>query len=382
MTTPRSQLRQHTVAGTLRAPSLGFTLVELLVVITIIGMLMALLIPAVGAVRDRARQTTCANNLKQIGMAVMNFGSSKDRFPGYVEPVQQANRTFAQIQGNSMAQAGFASIAPNDPDARLGSQISWAAHILPHIERQDLWDNLTTVDGNHPNDDPRRKVVPLEVYLCPADNELVSLPDNAGLSYVANTGAWDRNRSTFLTGAGRGDTIDNGLFHNRVRTNLTSRLGSNIRDGASMTLMLAENIHKNQQYCWMGVTRDQFGEQHFGMNWVVNDRPDGNSMNPNNQARMGVERPDILDPTSPASEEIPYYARPASNHPGGVINVIYADNHAGTLSPEIDYVVFQQIMTPNGRDCVNPVDWTADTANGEPIDVFRRSTPVSESDLR
>ncbi len=62
----------------------GFTLVELLVVITIISMLMALLMPAVQAARESARRATCMNNQKQIALAMMMYEGARTKFPGYM----------------------------------------------------------------------------------------------------------------------------------------------------------------------------------------------------------------------------------------------------------------------------------------------------------
>ena len=89
----------------------GFTLIELLVVISIIGVLIALLLPAVQAAREAARRAQCVNNLKQIGLALFNYESSISVFPpGYIDAQNNPNNT---------------------PDLDMGPGWGWAAHSLP-----------------------------------------------------------------------------------------------------------------------------------------------------------------------------------------------------------------------------------------------------------
>src|SRR6476660_1819877 len=76
---------------------LAFTLVELLVVITIIGMLVALLLPAVQGARARARTLTCLNQLKQIGLATVSYDSSKGQFPGMTQFIKRGTTEWANI---------------------------------------------------------------------------------------------------------------------------------------------------------------------------------------------------------------------------------------------------------------------------------------------
>jgi len=101
----------------------GFTLVELLVVIAIIGVLIAMLLPAVQAVREAARRTTCVNNLRQIGLATLNFESANTHFP----PASISRK-------------------PNDPidifrrgsEDRDGSHVTALVFILPFLEQDNL----------------------------------------------------------------------------------------------------------------------------------------------------------------------------------------------------------------------------------------------------
>lgn len=110
----------------------AFTLVELLVVIAIIGILVALLLPAVQSAREAARRTQCANNLKQLGLAVLNYESTNQYLPpGYVAEGHFAGRATSQ-PGTSF---------PNVMDT--GHQfLGWIAYVLPYLENSAPFDAL------------------------------------------------------------------------------------------------------------------------------------------------------------------------------------------------------------------------------------------------
>lgn len=125
----------------------GFTLVELLVVIAIIGILMGLLLPAVQMAREAARRTQCQNNLRQLGLAAMNYESSHKHFPPGWNVFDSAT-TEAEEE-----QPGYA----------------WGFYLLPHLEQGVLYDRF---DRTVPVDDATN-VPLLDTYLsmfaCPSD---------------------------------------------------------------------------------------------------------------------------------------------------------------------------------------------------------------------
>src|SRR5205823_1566792 len=97
-----------------RRPARGFTLIELLVVIGIIGLLVALLLPAIGSVRESARKSNCGSNLHQIGLALATYHEANKCFPpGYVDDNTDANST---------------------PDNDMGPGWGWASYLLPFLE--------------------------------------------------------------------------------------------------------------------------------------------------------------------------------------------------------------------------------------------------------
>jgi type II secretory pathway pseudopilin PulG len=123
--------------------------VELLVVIAIIGILVALLLPAIQAARDAARRAQCGNNLRQIGLAVLNFESTKKTLP------QGSMTTKVNLPGPYLT--------------------TWTIDILPYMEEQqvyDLWDR--SVELEHANNKELRETF-VATYLCPNDDRKTEL---------------------------------------------------------------------------------------------------------------------------------------------------------------------------------------------------------------
>jgi prepilin-type processing-associated H-X9-DG protein len=343
--------------------------VELLVVIAIIGTLVGLLLPAVQRVRATARQTQCANNLKQLSLAMHNFASQKNgAFPGWV-----------QVQ---KLQPGSGGPEYSGIDGQPDITVSWAAKLLPEIEQQGLWDQITTNNGNtggsgpnFPYNSPPR----LDLFICPSNistNEELPL-----LTYVANTGYFDRDLSSNITNRPYdSDAKANGLFHDLRpgRKGPKVRLGNDIKDGASNTLMLAENIHKDEEIAggvngWLAsavnMGTEVNWEQSFGMVWVYDD---GNPLSPIDlQAPLSRESDAKLPPYQGYLE---YYTRPASAH-GETINAAFADGSTKPLNMNIEYRVYQQLMTPNGAKAEA---WEFPSANLQQIFM---NPPLSDADF-
>lgn len=100
-------------------PTAGFTLVELLVVIAIIGVLVALLLPAVQAAREAARRSQCTNNLKNVGLAIQNFHGATNHLPYSVNPFDQTAQRYASYTGKG-----------------------WIVDILPYLEQASLYEQM------------------------------------------------------------------------------------------------------------------------------------------------------------------------------------------------------------------------------------------------
>lgn len=147
----------------LRPDRNGFTLVELLVVIAIIGILIGMLLPAVQQVREAARRTTCANNLRQLGLACMNYESAYQVFPpGLNVPIDQGSGSWFT------STAGDIGMPVEPINNRFGSWMVW---VFPFMEQNNIFDKLDLTQREYVNaegpDSLAATIIPN--LFCPSD---------------------------------------------------------------------------------------------------------------------------------------------------------------------------------------------------------------------
>lgn len=271
--TPSSIVRQPRSSRSYRT---AFTLVELLVVISIIGILVGLLLPAVQSAREAARRMQCSNNLKQIGLALHNYATTHSVFPsGYV--------SYATRDGSG---PGWASIDPDTWDAAPGW--GWLALLLPFMEQNSLADQLSMERSIW--DEANRDLVTTTIpsFLCPSsagDSKPFEVQDLSGgplarhgypivlgrSHYLASHGqesCWGEcgsattgivfsNIYTFETTTvninGDAGNVADGPFYRNSRVSF-----KDVKDGLSNTLFISEHSSRLSDKGWAGVVPGAF----------------------------------------------------------------------------------------------------------------------------
>ncbi|QDT29950.1 DUF1559 family PulG-like putative transporter [Gimesia panareensis] len=336
----------------------GFTLIELLVVITIIGILVSLTLPAIQSARAAARKVSCLNNMRNVGLAVVNFSSG-------------ANSQLPLLVDSNII-VDPSSSNPN----QYWDDLSWCTTILPFLDNvgfRQRWDQYasaiadpTTGGTGNANFAAFLKLNQnrFPVFLCPDDQFNTEV---GALSYVANVGYVTSNYNAAGDTSHRPNSADGGLDKSTSTTadvpvkfasgvfwrNSTSRMSLDFisaADGLTQTLMLSENLQAGDWSCTNQAEAGVLFTGALGFGVDVNGLlTSGTTL----QLPSGFN---LQNTTTPSDSRIGSNLtaakrqawRPSSNHPSGAVNVIFCDGSGKSLTPQMDAGVYARLLTAAG----------------------------------
>jgi prepilin-type N-terminal cleavage/methylation domain-containing protein len=387
----------------------GFTLVELLVVISIIAVLAGLLLPAIQAAREAARRAECISNQRQIAFAILNHDHTRGHIPALRAPLKPANYPCSHFGWNGATSAPSNFIADS-------TELTWVSFLLPFIEQNTAWEQINSRTIEY---ELYRLVIP--VMQCRSSG---IAPGESRISYVANAGPlnfWDATIGPMEFSAGWRNQRDarmytvffdhfaavNPLTPNRWmdvpdgtdRVCTTRITVDNIAsmDGTSMTILLSENEDAGR---WIWYTTDDWSTpvaslhlartgtvaptegldstmliseveyllaftypntitrnttvvpNQENMDWMpLITTPPADGLNANSPLFINEGRSNsTVRPNHPNR-----LARPSSGHPGIVVTA-FADGGVRPLRDDMSRATFVQLARPGSGVILNPRD--------------------------
>ena len=344
--------------STQRQPRRGFTLIELLVVISIIAVLASLIAPAVQGARRAARKMECSNNMRNVGMAMINFASSNNG----ALPALSSNMAIT----NSNNMAGFLPVG-------------WPIALLPLLDNAALLKNIRNDASIAVANGPAEFNVLadggwLQVYTCTEDIDSHRRP--GGLSYVVNAGfmhsnvwgipettsnihsvgslSWDGDNILFSGNDATVHSATGVIWRQSTSPNFQSTIDFvSSGDGTSTTLLLTENL---QAGTWFSTDVNSLGfgvrvyapsNQPTSSDFVVVGTPTLKTESTNFTIAETPNRPDYWFINRDLGAAPMYRPRPSSNHAGGV-NAMMCDGSVKFINESISKDVYAKICTSNG----------------------------------
>jgi len=289
----------------MRAPNRpGFTLVELLVVIAIIGILVAMLLPAVQAAREAGRRARCACHLAQLGIALQNYEAAFEVLPpgclNDTGPIRSRPEDMAEDEPGG-----------DDPSEY---HVSWIVHLLPYLDEANTLKHIDfSVGVYHDRNRPVRRI-PIQHLRCPSDRSYAN-PEAGPSSYAAchhDVEApidADNHGVMFLNSAvGRGD----------------------VTDGAAHTIYVGEKPITRGDAGWMSGTRATLRNT----GWRINRPAEGGA--------AGSDTAEAVDQAAAEQDPALVVGGFGSRHPSGG-NFLFGDGRVTFLTETIDMDVYRQL---------------------------------------
>jgi prepilin-type N-terminal cleavage/methylation domain-containing protein/prepilin-type processing-associated H-X9-DG protein len=308
----------------------GFTLVELLVVIAIIGILVAILLPAVQSAREASRRSSCQSNMRQVGLALQNFADVHKVFPA----------------------SGWTQVGPGNP---AGKYVGWRPLTMPYIEQENvkkLYDfDLNWWEGTN----PAVAAIPVKVYQCPSTPtradvlSAVAKPPRPAMTFVNPIAPTDYEAIMGVQPASINPHLSSPLYDSTNRfsvmyRNSTTRFGD-ILDGTSTTITVVECAARPLVYRLRRADPSLTNDQ--GIGWADSEGP---------FSLDGGKGDGTVEGCGPAggctvAMNVKNDNEPYSFHVGGS-NCLFADGHVRLVGDTINLSTFAALCTKAAAEVI------------------------------